>query len=568
MLEATGRITELLTARLGEQHPIIEPVRRGVAFHHAALPTHVQAEIESEVRAGNIRCLVATTTLTEGINLPFRSVVIASRGYPGPDGNVEVIDGQRLLNAIGRAGRAGRETEGWLVLAEAHRFNEKDFDALEVSAADLPLNSMLATELDSLAAIEELLAAGADAAFDDLPEAADGFLSYVWFVAEALDAIYGGADLARILDALRDTLAWQQLDAPARQLLEGAGAHALALRETFEAERRQRWIRAGSSFATARTLDDLAPEIVDLIEASEDLSDVMLLERIISQGMLDAILGLRETPWRGFRSRPNAPRGQQMAVDVRAMVLDWVTGLELIDLADRHLGLIDDETWRLDQLSDFVSGVLEHALPWSLGTLTDWVNMELEARDGDQRLPKHLAGLVRFGVPDTVALEMMLAGVWSRRLANVVSQGYSQSAAATFDDVRDWLGSLDLSEWRLRFSASPTELRDLMVYVRQPGAEVIGRILEDEVLQVPISTQQSLLKGTEVDISRADADGDPARIAVVHGGEILGYAPSALQSDLEFLLDSGLPLSVVAEGAGSDGQLVFNLRLAPTDVIN
>ena len=78
----------------------------------------------------------------------------------------------------------------------------------------LPLNSRLATELDSLAAIEELLAAGADAAFDDLAETADGFLSYVWFVAEALDEIYGAADLEGILDALRDTLAWQQLDAP------------------------------------------------------------------------------------------------------------------------------------------------------------------------------------------------------------------------------------------------------------------------------------------------------------------------------------------------------------------
>ena len=112
-------------------------------------------------------------------------------------------------------------------------------------------------------------------------------------------------------------------------------------------------------------------EIVDLIQdVGRPLADVMLLEHIISlRACSTRFLGYERLPWRGFRPRPNAPWSQQMDVDVRAMVLDWVTGLELVDLADRHLASIDDEAWRLDQLSDFVSGVLEHTDcrgPWEL----------------------------------------------------------------------------------------------------------------------------------------------------------------------------------------------------------
>ena len=560
--DPAARITELLSSRLGGEHPIIDAVRRGIAYHHAALPVDVQAELEAEVRAGNIKCLVATTTLTEGINLPFRSVVIASRSYPGPDGNVEVIDSKRLLNAIGRAGRAGRETEGWLVLADPRRADELELESLEVTAADFRLSSRLATELDSLSAIEELLAAGADASFGELAEIADGFLAYIWFVAEALHEVYGTDELDHILEFVRGTLAWRQLDGPSRRLIELAGANAYRLRRSFSPVVRQRWIRAGTSFATAQTLDKLSPTIADFIEESDGLSDAEILDRVISRDMLDSVLSLRETRWRGFRLRPNTPRKDRLPVDTRAMVIDWVSGLELVDLAEKHLASVEDEGWRLDQLSDFVSAVLEHALPWSLGTLTTWVNSDLEARDSEKRLPEHLAGLVRFGVPNTVALELMLEGVWSRRLSNTVSQTYLEVATPTYDNPRSWLCSLDLSEWRRRFNASPTELRDLVAYVRQPGADAIARILDGETLEVPIDTDQLLPMGTEVELSRAAKDEDPARLAVIHGDMTIGFVPPALQSDLEFLVDSGLRLSVSAQNSSSGVQLTLSLQLA------
>ena len=94
----------------------------------------------------SIRCLVATTTLTEGVNLPFKTVIIAERGYHGSGGFVEIVDSARLLNAVGRAGRAGRETEGWLILTEHRDFNSSMFEPLDQTGLDLEMQSTMASE--------------------------------------------------------------------------------------------------------------------------------------------------------------------------------------------------------------------------------------------------------------------------------------------------------------------------------------------------------------------------------------------------------------------------------------
>ena len=108
-------LAALASTRLGAAHPLVGVLRRGVGFHHAALPGDIQAELEDGIRKGPLRYLVATTTLIEGINFPVRSVLIGDRGYRSGDGFVTTLDAPKLLNAVGRAGRAGRETEGWVV---------------------------------------------------------------------------------------------------------------------------------------------------------------------------------------------------------------------------------------------------------------------------------------------------------------------------------------------------------------------------------------------------------------------------------------------------------------------
>ena len=161
---------------------------------------------------------MATTTLIEGINFPVRSVLIGDRGYRSGDDFVTTLDAPKLLDAVGRAGRASRETEGWVVLSLNEPFSPQAFDPLTADDEELTATSRLSTEdaLETLAAFEELVHRGQDAIMQTADGAAADFIGHVWFVADALSELDRvAADSVRL--SVESTLAWQQLDDETRE---------------------------------------------------------------------------------------------------------------------------------------------------------------------------------------------------------------------------------------------------------------------------------------------------------------------------------------------------------------
>jgi helicase len=84
-----------------------ETLRRGVAFHHAGLPKEDRALVERAFRGGEIRVLVATSTVAMGVNLPAREVIVRDLVLGTSD-----LSAASLLQMAGRAGRPGLQAEG------------------------------------------------------------------------------------------------------------------------------------------------------------------------------------------------------------------------------------------------------------------------------------------------------------------------------------------------------------------------------------------------------------------------------------------------------------------------
>lgn len=280
----------------------------------------------------------------------------------------------------------------------------------------------------------------------------------------------------------------------------------------------------------------MAAEVRARLPTLTDRHDPVAAFTLVSgQGRLGQLLSLREGRFRAFRPRRNAPATTGLDVDVHALIVDWLRGKELDEVGDNYLGDIADETYRYEQLSEFVSSFLEHFLPWILNTVVTWVN---EGLDDEAQLCPDLPAYLRHGVDRPIALELARSGVRSRRLAHGVAIA---AEASTSLPVREWLAETDVRTWGSRFSASPSELADLLFFTRARDARITSRVLAGETVDLELVVESATPAGPAT--LKEVAEPSPARLAAFQGDQLVGYIGATFHDDVSRLLAIGVPLT-------------------------
>lgn len=88
------------------------------ACHHGLLLKEERELVESLFRRSDgVNILVATPTLAQGMNLPAEAVILAGdERWDGEQNDQENLEAHELLNAAGRAGRAGYSAKGFVLV--------------------------------------------------------------------------------------------------------------------------------------------------------------------------------------------------------------------------------------------------------------------------------------------------------------------------------------------------------------------------------------------------------------------------------------------------------------------
>lgn len=160
----------------------------GCAFHHAGLTTDERDIVETSFKSGTLKVIVATSTLSSGVNLPARRVIIRSPMFGG-----KPMNSLTYKQMIGRAGRTGKDTlgESILICGAGNIATGKDL----LSAALRPIASCLDVEnyVNLKRAILEIIAAAVATTKADLEQfakctmlASDRNISFVYEEADVL----------------------------------------------------------------------------------------------------------------------------------------------------------------------------------------------------------------------------------------------------------------------------------------------------------------------------------------------------------------------------------------------
>ena len=551
-LEGPRRSLRIAKEWLGDGHDVTRCLVRGIAVHHGGLPGNLRQSIEEDVRDGEYAAIVATSTLSQGVNMPIRTIIVHScRRYDEKSKRLERIPASEYWNLGGRAGRAGHETEGTVVHIVNSSLDRDDYDYYRKERGNLGgVDSRLYVLLGDLA--EGRISA--EAVDGEIDSEVLGMLAEEGIEGSCEDMV--GEVVSGTLAATRtngnDAGSSRDMDkmcerfrAVARRALELGGDRVKAYgstglgREGCEALRayvrgnsdRIRGILASGSDSDAA---ELALMVLDTAEAVPEMSG-----RFVLGG------------------------------DREELVRAWIEGKSASESLE-YAG-IDDYGGAVR----FIDESLGQYAPWGIAAFIRIATTELAI--GAAELPprvRHLPEMVRYGVPRPEAAWAMGLGVATKRAALTIAADYD--GESDFGEFAGWLGRLDREEAIERYGQDSDVIRATAAASMTRANPLLreGRSL-DEVLgggaDVACVRNGSGMvaaarasKGDELRLERDyDAVHDRNAILVYASGSMIGRVERDVAQYLAPEIDCGMRIgaSVDEVVGGRDGGAPIRMRV-------
>lgn len=175
---------------------------RGIVVHHGKMPGLLARRLKTVIDRGYVRVIIATSTLSEGVNIPVNYLLIPS--VFRSNGELPL---QEFSNLIGRAGRPGVATEGSALVVLPERTYENRFGRI------VPSYNRQWNGYESLVAqLEAATAAVGDLIPDDQASSPLGHL--LRELERAWKAVVGGGTEAEFIAWLEQTAVTEQAADP------------------------------------------------------------------------------------------------------------------------------------------------------------------------------------------------------------------------------------------------------------------------------------------------------------------------------------------------------------------
>ncbi|MFF8617133.1 DEAD/DEAH box helicase [Streptomyces sp. NPDC015350] len=539
-------LSERIAEHLGQEHELTVMVTQGIAYHHGTVPQPVRHLLERAYRDGALRVLCATSTLSQGMNLPVKTVLVHSTWR-----NQEQIGVREFWNAAGRAGRAFQETEGHVVLiakdaqdARKLRLRYLDKDNIE------PVLSTIGALYHRLA-ITRLGARpipGQNLTDIELPDPEQEELT----------------DWAQELELqLLTMLAEEVVDTPDQQLLEDAAHDLLAHTLGGHQIGARQWSLKPLARFTARRVAALARQLpdpaaraailrtglslqggLDAITAAEQVANTLtehpgLLDPATWPALRDTVLTAATTIQELRRSATAKDRPIGAVVPLAG---DWIAGWTLQEIHHHYQMLLDAKD--ITVTSDYIDKVITQDLAWAVSSILQI----LETRHGitPEGPLATLPAMLKYGVATAPACYAASLGIHQRSAATDLA-ARCPVPEPSFSDFTAWLADLTTDEITAITTPDIAALLIRSTERRSPRSVQKTILSGRGTFTTPLRGVRhannvwllaSLPAGTRLDLVRdPNNPADPNAIRVEHSGLPLGWIAKATARPLALALD-------------------------------
>ena len=446
---------------LGSETDVVRALRDGIGIHHAGLPEAVRRAVENDFRAGLLPVVAATGTLAQGVNLPVKTVLIHTLhqydrdAEEGDDQRVSLLD---FWNTAGRAGRAGAETEGHIIVVALNNWEAEratDYLLSEIP----PVRGQLYGLLESL--VEDRLTQEEFRAHLDSDLLATLVEETVGTDAETRFSSLIGSSFVSIQA--------RNLGQTADRLVEtGVSVIGEIRQEVPESSRREAFALTGLDVATCTAIE------------ARIIGDADRIRRLLTENGVPAQDIIRAIHSSIADLQRFVPK-YDFVGDIDDLIGDWLGQEAMRDITSKHIPTNSDvNRFQRDLIADYFG----YKLPWGIASFVRIANNALQLDGAVSTTVQWLSPMVRYGVATRGAAWAMTVGCPTRELSSRIADAFAEYIpAGTYGDFIQWFSGLTSEDFLLGMNASPDEARLLVpraAALVPDGEQIAARLRSDD----------------------------------------------------------------------------------------
>ncbi|MBN2616579.1 MAG: DEAD/DEAH box helicase [Bacteroidales bacterium] len=498
----------------GEDSYITQSIDRGIGIHYGDMPEQVRTAVEDDFRKGNLKVLLSTNTIGQGLNFPIKNLIFYETQIGRRNGRNIYIQYRDFWNIVGRAGRAGKETEGKIIFiinsSTDRRLYNNFIDKGNIEDADSFVYKVL------------------DALVDDRINS-DEFSEYLSILSETylLDLLTEeiiGTEYEKVIEEIiNNSLFKVQIDK--RQLditplSKGFNRIFKSFEENTTFEQLSIYRITGFSFKSNKIIDDFIDENIDELKIVADDDNYYEVIRYFLKLISDfEIEEMEDYKLDNLDINPTEYYG---------IIESWVNGSTIKDIISQWEESFDKD---VTDLHIFISKALYYLYPWGFSSFLLILSYRLNIEYKD--LPENtrsLSSYIKYGLNSSTSCLARSLGIKSRQVSLFL---FEQSNRLEGNNFIKWISNLTNEE---------IESFDISIFDKENLKDVSLKLTPNSY-RTPISDFHFRIKGTyfsndwsknSMDVQIGDElnylreeqnQFDPYAILIMKNGNALGYIP-------------------------------------------